>query len=278
MSITRFLKLYEKPFGVFSSAYLLAATLAFLWCRYSEKWAIDTAYSPSLLLQDIILGQVFDILPRITGYPLDTTRSNIFHFLLNVILLLPGLSQFEKIFGTLHGFFFLGLVTPVVGVIFGIVGLLWCPHDYIYGIHLWNCIIWGYFIVQESKLGATIRIFKTSWRIPIAWTPLIVLSLVSYFTSFVVTPMVLCLLMGYSLPVIKGILDFFLPPTALFNYVEEKLFGNNKGGAHFHVRYYREVYVKKGKKYKSIFAESSGLPKTKKVSKNKGKLKSKNKK
>ncbi|CAL9734243.1 rhomboid protein 2 [Monosporozyma servazzii] len=278
MFVNQFLKLYGKPFGVFSSAYLIAATVAFLWCRYTEKWTISTAYSPSVLFEDIKMFKIFDILPKITGYPLDTTKSSIFDFMFNVILLLPGLSQFERIYGTLHGFFFLGLVTPVVGVIFAIVGMFWCPDDTICGVGLWNFIIWGYFIAQESKLGATLRLFKTSKRIPIAWVPLALLLVVGCCTSIVVTPMILSLLMGYSLPIIKGILDFFLPPTSLFNFIEEKLFGAHKGGVYFHIRYYREVYVKKGKKYKSIFSESSGLPKTKKTTKNKGKLKSKNKK
>lgn len=283
MRVAQFFRLYQKPFGVFSSAYLTAATTAFLWCRCTGKWTIDTAYTPHMVIECMLKGDVFSLLKYMTGFPLDTTRSNILHFIANVAILLPGLSQFEKMFGTLHTFFFLGLITPVIGVLFAMLGVLWCPLTYIFGIHSWNFIIWGYFIAQESKLGATVKVVpKRQWRIPVSWVPLLILVSVGFMTTIVVFPLVICLLMGYSLPLVKRLFDYLLPPTALINYIEEKLFGSNKTGTYCHIRYYREVYVKKGKKYKSIFAESSsssGLPKTKKSgNKNKAKLKSKNKK
>lgn len=280
MRVAQFFKLYQKPFGVFASAYLIAASLALLYCHTTDNWVIDTAFEPEDLIHGVTDGKLFETITKLNGYPLDTSKGSLWWGLINIIILLPGLSQFEKIFGTLHVFFFMGLISVVLGVIYSIVGIFASPTSSIYGIHVWNCIIWGYFIAQESKLGATVRLApKTSFRLPVTWVPVILIIVTRCIcTQVSITHWLLALALGYSLPLIKGILDILIPPSALFSYLEEKFMQGGKTGTHFHIRYYREVYVKKGKKYKSIFAESTGLPRTKKTTKTKGKLKSKSKK
>ena len=290
----KFLKLYKKSFGVFSSSYLIAISLVFVWSYLTASWSIDTSFSPNEFYEDLLSINIRTIITKVTNYPLDTKKhyvdgNNSGKYLLwdlfNIIILLPGLSQFEKIYGTIHTFCFLGLITPIIGVIYFIVGLLFCPDKTIYGIYIWNCVIWGYFIAQESKHGATVKLFnKRNWRIPVTWIPLFICILFAIlFDNINVVPALISLLMGYLLLLIKmPILDLLLPPSFILNYLENKIFGNDGKSSHIlfyhHIKYYRESSVKKGKKYKSLFHESSSLPKskTKLKSKNskKGKLKS----
>ena len=295
-NFVKFLKLYKKSFGAFSSSYLIAIALVFVWSYLTDSWSIDTSFSPNEFYEDLLSINIRSVFTKVTNYPLDTKKhysndnyNNSGRYLLwdlfNIIILLPGLSQFEKIYGTIHTFCFLGLITPIIGVVYFIVGLLFCPNKSIYGIYLWNCVIWGYFIAQESKHGATLKLFKKrNLRIPVTWIPVFICMLLAIlFDNINVVPAMISLLMGYLLLLIKiPILDLLLPPSFMLNYLEDKIFGNDSKGSsiffYHHIKYYRESSVKKGKKYKSLFHESSSLPKskTKLKSKNskKGKLKS----
>ena len=286
----KFFKLYKKSFGVFSSAYLIAITLVFIWSYLTDSWLIDTSFTPNDLYENLLSGGIRSVFTRVTNFPLDTKQhynndgmNNCTNYLLldllNIVILLPGLSQFEKIYGTIHTFCFLGLISPIIGVVYFVIGLIFCPDKSIYGIYLWNCVIWGYFIAQESKHGATLKLSTSkNWRIPITWIPLsICLILLFLLNDINVVPAIISLLMGYLLLLIKTpILDLLLPPSLILRYVEDKIFGSDISGTsilfYHHIKYYPESSVKKGKKYKSLFSEFSGLPKSK------SKLKSKNSK
>lgn len=289
IKFVKFFKLYKKSFGAFSSAYLIAIALVFVWSYLTDAWSIDTSFTPNDFYESLLSGDVRLIFTKVTNFPLDTkqhynndginNRTNYLLWdLLNIIVLLPGLSQFERIYGTIHTFCFLGLISPIIGVAYFVIGLILCPDKFIHGIYLWNCVIWGYFIAQESKHGATLKLFANrNWRIPITWIPLSICSILPFlFNDTNVIPAIISLLMGYLLLLIKTpILDLLLPPSFILRYIENKIFGNDISGTNIlfyhHIKYYPESSVKKGKKYKSLFSEFSGLPKSK------SKLKSKSK-
>lgn len=292
VKLTKFFKLYKKSFGAFSSAYLIAIAFVFIWSYWTDSWFIDTSFTPNDFYENLLSGNIRLIITKVTNFPLDTRQhyssdginnctSYLLWDLLNIIVLLPGLSQFEKIYGTIHTFCFLGLASPIIGVTYFVIGLIFCPDKPIYGIYLWNCVIWGYFIAQESKHGATLNLFiNRKWRIPITWIPLFICLISSLlFNDISVVPAVISLMMGYLLLLIKTpILDLLLPPSFILRFIEDKIFGNDISGTsilfYHHIKYYPEASVKKGKKYKSLFSEHPGLPKSK--SKLKLKLKSKN--
>ncbi|CCK69827.1 putative rhomboid protease RBD2 KNAG_0D00750 [Huiozyma naganishii CBS 8797] len=268
--VDKFLRLYRRPFGALSAVCCTLLALNVVLGMITSWWTVDTAIHPLEFMGSYLEGSkgVFELVNEVSAYPFDNQHRSFVPTVLNLLLLFPALSNFERIHGTVHTFFFLNVITVAFFVPYFSLCVV-SPSDlHIGGVTYWMQILWAYFLAKESKLGAKIRFFNTQLRIPLAWcVPLLVLVLeYILLEKFDSLDTMICVIVGFLVAACEKLVKLLLPPSFIIAKVETLLLGEGKNKtSRLGIKYYKAANVKRDKKYKSLFAEPPLLPKTKKA-------------
>lgn len=252
---------FGNPFGIITTSYLAICLITFSICKISKVWSIDIKCTSANLVSDIFTSNWRSAAFKLIFFPFDTTTKDYFEYFFNIFTALPALSLFERI----HGSFFaivIGQAIMISYVIqFAFLSFMSGSFIKLQGVEIFNMVIWSYIVINESKLGSHIRIWKTEKKLSLTSCLLISIFVIKQFVAdFESIPKLLAISAALLAPLLRKIITFFFLPTSAIEKVEERFLGDEEEINFSKIKYFRQPEEELFGKYISILAEDPVLP------------------